>query len=98
MPMVVSTALAIVRTTPTVTETEAVEVALPSVAMSVTGYVPAAVGTAEVVKVTVPVVPVLGCTKAAVSPVGSPEAETVIALVLPELRMKFSGSAAGVAS
>ena len=82
-PIVVSVVLATVSTTPIVTLTVVLAVALPSVALRVTVYTPAAAGVAAVAKVTVPAVPVPGCEKLSVRPVGILVVETVMAPVLP---------------
>jgi hypothetical protein len=59
---------------------------------------PAAAGTEEVVKVTVPDVPVPGCEKLAVSPVGKPLALTVMEPEFPSVRETVRPVLAGVAS
>ena len=97
-PMVVSVALVTVRTTPTVTVIVVDVLVLPSDAVRVMGYEPAAAGTVEVVNMTAPDVPVPGCVKLAVRPVGRPLVESVMEPVLPKLRATVMASVTGVAS
>jgi len=69
----------------TVSVSVAVEVAVPSVAETTTGYVPGIAVTA-LVKNNVPKFPVPGCVIVIVTPAGTPVAETVIGFVLPTER------------
>jgi hypothetical protein len=97
-PMVVSVALATVARIATVTVTVAVAVAVPSVAVSVTGYEPAAAGVPAVANEMEPEVPVPGCVTVAVSPVGRPPALTVVEAELPKLCVSVKVVATGVVS